>query len=147
MFKDFREFALKGSVVDLAVGVIIGAAFGKIATSLVSDVIMPPLGFLLGQVDFSHLYINLSGRTFATLDEARKAGAPIIAYGAFINAIFEFTIVAFAVFLLVRQINRLKNLIGTQDAPPAPSEKTCPKCFSTIPLAATKCRACTTDLI
>lgn len=146
MLKDFREFALKGNVIDLAVGVIIGAAFGKITNSLVNDVIMPPLGLLLGEVDFSNLYINLSGRTFASLDEAKKAGVPIIAYGAFINTIIEFTIIAFAIYIMVRQINRLRTIFGSQDAPPAPMEKSCPKCLSTIPIQATKCRACTADL-
>ncbi len=146
MLKEFREFALKGNVIDLAVGVIIGAAFGKITTSLVNDVIMPPFGLLLGEVDFSKLYLNLSDKTFATLAEAKAAGAPVIAYGSFVNTILEFTIIAFAIFIMVRQINRLRTILGTQDAPPAPMEKSCPKCLSTIPLQATKCRACTADL-
>jgi len=146
MLKEFREFALKGNVIDLAVGVIIGAAFGKITTSLVNDVIMPPLGYLLGRVDFSDLYVNLSDRSFASLAEAKEAGAPVIAYGAFINTMIEFTIIAFAIFIMVRQINRLRTALGRNEAPPAPSEKTCPKCLSVIPLQATKCRACTTDL-
>ncbi len=146
MLKDFREFALKGNVIDLAVGVIIGAAFGKITTSLVNDVIMPPLGLLLGEVDFSNLYINLSGKSYASLSEAKAAGAPIVAYGAFINTVIEFTIIAFAIYIMVRQINRLRTILGSQDPPPAPSEKTCPKCLSTIPIQATKCRACTADL-
>ncbi len=146
MLKEFREFALKGNVVDLAVGVIIGAAFGKITSSLVSDVIMPPLGFLLGRVDFSSLFINLAPTDYASLADAKAAGAPVIAYGAFINTILDFTIVAFAVFLLVRQMNKLKTVLGRNEPPPAPSEKSCPKCLSTIPIAATKCRACTADL-
>jgi len=146
MLKEFREFALKGNVVDLAVGIIIGAAFGKITTSLVNDVIMPPIGFLLGKVDFSTLFINLSGTPYASLAAAKEAGAPVIAYGAFINTVIDFTIVAFAVFILVRQINRLKSRLGRNEPPPAPSEKTCPKCLSTIPIQATKCRACTADL-
>jgi len=146
MLKEFREFALKGNVVDLAVGIIIGAAFGKITTSLVNDVIMPPIGALLGRVDFSTLFINLSGTPYASLAAAKEAGAPVIAYGAFINTVIDFTIVAFAVFILVRQINRLKSRLGRNEPPPAPSEKTCPKCLSTIPIQATKCRACTADL-
>ncbi len=146
MLKEFREFALKGNVIDLAVGVIIGAAFGKITTSLVSDVIMPPIGLLLGRVDFSSLFISLNGQDYASIAEAKTAGAPVLAYGLFINTCIEFAIVAFAVFLLVRQMNRLKARLGHHEAPPAPSEKTCPKCLSTIPLAATKCRACTADL-
>ena len=146
MFKEFRDFALKGNVVDLAVGIIIGAAFGKITTSLVNDVIMPPIGALLGRVDFSSLFINLSGMEYASLDAAKKAGAPVIAYGLFINTVIDFTIVAFAVFLLVKQINRLKTVVGRNDAPPTPTEKTCPYCLSTIPLKATKCRSCTADL-
>jgi len=146
MLKEFREFALKGNVLDLAVGVIIGAAFGKITTSLVNDIIMPPLGLLLGRVDFGDLYINLSDTPYATLAEAKTAGAPVIAYGAFINTMIEFMIIAFAIFIMVRQINRLRTALGQNDPPPAPSEKTCPKCLSTIPIQAIKCRACTADL-
>jgi large conductance mechanosensitive channel len=146
MLKEFREFALKGNVVDLAVGIIIGAAFGKITTSLVNDVIMPPIGYILGRVDFSSLFINLSSVTYASLDEAKKAGAPVIAYGSFINTILDFTIVAFAVFILVRQVNRLKTAVGRKEPPPTPTEKACPRCLSNIPIQATKCRACTADL-
>jgi len=147
MLKEFREFALRGNVIDLAVGVIIGAAFGKITTSLVNDVIMPPLGFLLGRVDFSDLFINLSDRSVASLAEAKTAGVPVIAYGAFVNTVLEFTIIAFAIFVMVRQINRLRNALAGKEPPPAATEKTCPKCMSNIPLAAIKCRACTADLI
>ena len=120
--REFREFAVKGNVVDLAVGIIIGVAFGKIVSSLVDDVIMPPIGLLLGQVDFSDLFINLSGQEFASLAAARAAGAPVIAYGSFINTIINFVIVAFAVFLLVKQINRLKRYAGAEEpaAPAAP---------------------------
>ena len=146
MLKEFREFALKGNVVDLAVGIIIGAAFGKITTSLVNDVIMPPIGFILGLVDFSHLFINLSSVDYASLDEARKAGVPVIAYGAFLSTVIDFTIVAFAVFILVRQINRLKAVMLRAEPAPEPSEKTCPYCLSNIPVKAMKCRACTADL-
>ena len=121
LLKEFREFAVKGNAVDLAVGIIIGAAFGKIVASLVDDVIMPPIGLILGQVDFSDLFINLSGQDFVSLAAARAAGAPVIAYGSFINTLINFTIVAFAVFLLVKQINRLKRVAGLEDAaPPAP---------------------------
>ena len=120
--KEFREFAVKGNVVDLAVGIIIGVAFGKIVSSLVDDVIMPSIGLLLGQVDFSDLFINLSGQEFASLAAARAAGAPVIAYGIFVNTIINFVIVAFAVFLLVKQINRLKRYAGVGEpaVPPAP---------------------------
>ena len=121
ILREFREFAIKGNVVDLAVGLIIGAAFGKIVSSLVDDVIMPPIGMLLGQVDFSDLFITLSGQELASLAAARAAGAPVIAYGSFINTIINFVIVAFAVFLLVKQINRLRRIAGIEDtAPPAP---------------------------
>ncbi len=144
MLKEFREFALKGNVVDLAVGIIIGAAFGKITTSLVNDVIMPPIGYVLGRVDFSHLFINLSSVDYASLDEAKKAGVPVIAYGAFLSTVIDFTIVAFAVFLLVKQINRFKRAMGHVE--PDLTEKACPYCLSNIPVAALKCRACTADL-
>jgi large conductance mechanosensitive channel len=143
MLKEFREFALKGNVVDLAVGIIIGAAFGKITTSLVNDVIMPPIGFVLGRIDFSSLFLNLSNVDYPSLDAAKTAGAPVIAYGAFISTVIDFAIVAFAVFILVRQINRLKTVMGP---PPAPTEKSCPYCMTNIPLAATKCKACTADV-
>ncbi len=146
MLKEFREFALKGNVIDLAVGVIIGASFGKITNSLVNDVLMPPLGFLLGRVDFSDMFINLSGQPVASIAEAKTAGVPVLAYGAFINTVIEFTLIAFAIFIMVRQINRLRTALGRNDPPPQPSEKSCPKCLSTIPIAATKCRACTADL-
>ena len=147
MLKEFREFALKGNVVDLAVGIIIGAAFGKITTSLVNDVIMPPIGFVLGRVDFSGLFIDLTGGDFANIADAKKAGAPVIAYGLFINTIIDFTIVAFAVFILVRQINRLKSVMIGNEPTAAPTEKTCPHCLSNIPIKAMKCRACTADLV
>jgi large conductance mechanosensitive channel len=119
--REFREFAVKGNVVDLAVGVMMGIAFGKVVSSLVDDVIMPPIGLLLGQVDFSNLFINLSGEEFSSLAAARAAGAPVIAYGSFINTVINFVIVAFAVFLLVKQINRLKRFAGVEEAaPPGP---------------------------
>jgi large conductance mechanosensitive channel len=118
--REFREFAVKGNVVDLAVGVIMGIAFGKVVSSLVDDVIMPPIGLLLGQVDFSNLFINLSGQEFPSLAAARAAGAPVIAYGSFINTVINFVIVAFAVFLLVKQINRLRRVAGLEAAVPPP---------------------------
>ncbi|NUL81596.1 MAG: large conductance mechanosensitive channel protein MscL [Armatimonadetes bacterium] len=120
MLKEFKEFALKGNVVDLAVGLVIGAAFGRIVSSLVDDVIMPPIGYLLGKVDFSSLFVSLTGQSYASLDEAKKAGAPVIGYGSLINTIVYFVIVAFAMFMVVRGMNRMKR--AEAEAPPAPSE-------------------------
>ena len=142
MLKEFREFAMRGNVVDLAVGVIIGAAFGKIVSSLVSDIIMPPLGLVLGQVDFSNLFLNLSGKHYGSLADAKAAGAPTINYGIFINSVIDFLIVAFVIFLLVRGINRLHHA----PAPPPPSTRPCPYCLTAVPLAATRCPACTSDI-
>jgi large conductance mechanosensitive channel len=124
MLKEFREFAMRGNVMDMAVGIIIGAAFGKIVTSLVNDVIMPPIGLLMGNVDFSNLFVNLTmGQTFASVAEAEAAGAPIVKYGIFINTVLDFVIVAFAIFLLIRSLNRLKRKqeAAPPPAPPAPS--------------------------
>lgn len=118
MWKEFREFAMRGSVIDLAIGVIIGGAFGKVVTSLVEDVLMPPIGLLLGKADFSSLFINLSGQSYPSVDAAKKAGAPVIAYGMFLNTILSFVIVAFAVFLVVRTVNRLRK--QAEEAPTAP---------------------------
>ncbi len=129
MLREFREFAMRGNVVDLAVGIIIGGAFGKIVTSLVNDVIMPPVGLLLGGVDFSNLFLDLSGGDHASLAAAREAGAPVIGYGAFINTMLDFTIVAFAIFLLVRAINRLKK---AEPAPPPPGPSTEEKLLTEI---------------
>jgi large conductance mechanosensitive channel len=141
MLREFKEFAMRGNVVDLAVGVVIGAAFGKIVTSFVSDIIMPPLGLLLGKVDFSNLFINLSGTHYDTLAAAKAAGAATLNYGLFINAIIDFLIIAFAVFLLVREINRLNR------APPTtPTTRPCPYCISSIPVQATRCPHCTSAL-
>jgi large conductance mechanosensitive channel len=142
MFKEFREFAVKGNVMDLAVGVIIGAAFGKIVTSLVNDVLMPPLGLLLGKVDFSNLFFSLSGAEYASLDEAKKAGAATLNYGLFLNTVIEFLLVAFAVFLLVKQVNRLRR----EPPPPPPASKECPFCASDIPIKASRCPMCTSPL-
>lgn len=142
MLKEFREFAMKGSVVDLAVGVIIGGAFGKIVTSLVSDIIMPPIGILLGKVDFSNLFIDLSGTGYPSIAAAKAAGAATINYGLFINNVIDFLIVAFCIFLVIKQINRLK-----KPQPDAPvTTKECPRCCSAIAIKATRCPACTSEL-
>jgi len=142
MFKEFKEFAMRGNVLDMAVGIIIGAAFGRIITSLVNDVIMPPIGLLLGRVDFSSLFINLSGTPYASLADARKAGAAVIGYGAFLNTILDFVVVAFVIFLLIRQVNKMKK----EPAPAATTTKECPYCLSVIPLKATRCAHCTAQL-
>lgn len=143
MLKEFKEFAMRGNVLDLAVGIIIGAAFGKIITSLVNDVIMPPVGLLLGKVNFSQLYFNLSGQAYPSLAAAQEAGAPTINYGLFLNSIVDFLIVAFVIFLIVRQVNKLT---AKPAAPAEPTTKECPFCASTIPLKATRCPACTSEL-
>ena len=144
MWKDLKAFILRGNVLDLAVGIIIGAAFGKIVTSLVSDVIMPPIGLLLGKVNFSSLYINLSGQHYDSLAAAKAAGAATINYGAFINMVLDFLIVAAVVFFLVRGVSRL--IPKPKEAPPAPSTKDCPFCLSAVPLKATRCPHCTSQL-
>jgi large conductance mechanosensitive channel len=136
MFREFREFAMRGNVVDLAVGIIIGVAFGKIVTSLVNDIIMPRIGLLLGRVDFSSLFINLSGQPYASLADAKAAGAPTINYGVFLNTVIDFVIVAFAIFLVVRFINRLSR---QPEAATTPTTKECPFCASVMPLRATRC--------
>jgi large conductance mechanosensitive channel len=148
MLKEFKEFAMRGSVVDMAVGIIIGAAFGTIVNSLVQDVIMPPIGLLLGNIDFSNLFAVLKdgkvAGTYASVAAAKAAGAVTINYGVFINTIISFVIVAFAVFVLVRTINRLKR---QGEAPPAvPTTKECTYCLSTIPIKATRCPNCTSEL-
>jgi large conductance mechanosensitive channel len=139
MLKEFREFAVRGNVIDLAVGVIIGAAFGKIVTSMVNDLIMPPIGMALGRVDFTDLFVALDGGTYESLSVAEAAGAPTLNYGRFLNTIIEFAIVAFAVFLLVRQFNRLKR-------PAEVMTRDCPFCVSAIPLKATRCPNCTSEI-
>jgi large conductance mechanosensitive channel len=143
MFQEFKQFAMRGNVVDLAVGVIIGAAFGAIVNSLVTDVIMPPIGLLAGGLDFKDLFISLNNQTYPTLDAAKKAGAPVIAYGVFLNTIVNFLIVAFAIFLLVKQVNRFQKPAPAA-APPATKE--CPYCYTAIPVKAVRCPACTSEL-
>ncbi len=143
MFSEFKKFAMRGNVLDLAVGIIIGAAFGKIVTSFVEDILMPPLGLVLGKADMRSRFIDLSGANHATLAEAKAAGAATINYGAFLNAIVDFLFVAFAVFLLIRWINRLMPPAPAAAAPPT---KACPRCLSMIPAGATRCAHCTTDL-
>jgi large conductance mechanosensitive channel len=142
MLNEFKTFAMRGNVIDLAVGVIIGSAFGRIVTSLVEDVIMPPLGLLLARVDFSNLYFNLSNTSYPTLAAAKAAGAPTVNYGAFLNTLVNFLIIAFVVFMLVRQINRLKDT----EPPPSPTTKACPYCHSTISVKAVRCPQCTSDI-
>ena len=142
MLKEFREFAMRGNVLDLAIGVIIGGAFGKIVTSFVKDIIMPPIGLLLGNVDFANLFINLSGGKYATLADAQAAGAVTLNYGAFLNTVVDFIIVAFVIFLLVRQVNKLQ-----KPAAAAPvTSRECPFCTSAIPLKAIRCPHCTSQL-
>ena len=142
---EFREFAMKGNVVDLAVGVIIAGAFGKIVDSLVKDIVMPMVGRLLGGVDFKHLYLNLGSRAFETLEAAEKAGAPIVKYGAFINTMVDFIIVAFAIFVAIKAMNRIKRAEAAP-APAEPNTRDCPHCLSSIPLKATRCAHCTSQL-
>jgi len=142
MLKEFKEFAMRGNVIDLAIGVIIGGAFGKIVTSLVNDVIMPPIGLVLGNVDFSNLFINLSGENFATLADAQAAGAVTINYGMFLNTVIDFLIVAVVIFLLIRQVNKLQKPAAEAE----PSTKDCPFCYSAISLKATRCPQCTSEI-
>ncbi len=151
MLKEFRDFAMKGNVMDMAVGIIIGGAFGKIVSSLVNDVIMPPIGMLLGKVDFSNLFINLSGEHYASLADAKTAGAATVNYGLFLNTVIDFIIVAFAIFLMVKWINKMRAATEALEkkpeaAPVAPTTKECPYCLSTIPIKAIRCAHCTADL-
>ncbi len=141
MLKEFRQFAMRGNVIDLAVGVILGTAFGKIVTSLVNDIIMPPIGLILGNVDFGNLFVALDRVSYASLADAQTAGAPTLNYGLFINTLIDFILVAFVVFLLVRSINRLH-----LTKPAEPDKKDCPFCFSSIPIKATRCPQCTSQL-
>ena len=142
MLKEFKEFAVKGNVIDMAVGIIIGAAFGSIVNSLVKDVIMPPIGMLMGGINFADMFFALDGKAYASLAEAQAAAAPTINYGLFINSIISFIIVALAIFVLIKQINAMKK----QPVPADPNTKECPYCKESIPIAAVKCSHCTSDL-
>lgn len=142
MVREFKEFISRGNVIDLATAVVIGAAFGKIVDSLVKDIIMPPIGLILGKVDFANLFINLGPGDYNTLAEAQAAAAPTINYGTFLNQVISFLIVAFAIFLIIKQVNRFRRT----SEPAAPTEKVCPHCIMTVPLAATKCAHCTSAL-
>ena len=141
MLREFKEFIARGNVLDLAVAVVIGAAFGKIITSLVEGVIMPPIGLALGKVDFSNLFFDLSGQHPASLAEAKQRGLPVITYGAFLNDVISFVIIAFVIFLMVKAINRLRAA-----PPPPPNTRDCPYCLTAIPLAAKRCAACCVDV-
>jgi large conductance mechanosensitive channel len=142
MFKEFKAFAMRGNVLDMAVGIIIGAAFGRIITSFVGDIIMPPLGLIIGKVDFSSLFLNISGTSYPTLAAAKAANAATINYGVFLNTVIDFLIVAFVIFVLVRQVNH-----WSKPAPAAtPTTKECPYCLTQIPLKATRCPACTSEV-
>lgn len=142
MWQEFKKFISRGNVIDLAIGIIIGGAFGKIVTSLVNDIIMPPIGLVLGKIDFSNLFIDLTGTGYKTLAQAKEAGAPTLNYGVFLSTVIDFLIVAFVIFLIVRQLNKMK-----KPAPvPAPATKTCPYCATEIPIQATRCPHCTSQL-
>ncbi len=141
MFEEFKKFAMRGNVIDMAVGVIIGGAFGKIVSSLVNDVVMPPIGMAMGKVDFTDLFISLNGKEYATLDLAKKAGAPVLAYGKFINTVLDFLILAIIVFIMIQQINKLKPAEA-----PKPDPRRCPYCKSVIDDEATRCPHCTSQL-
>ncbi len=144
MIKEFKEFVMRGNVLDMAIGITIGAAFGKIVSSMVSDILMPPLGLLLGRVDFSSLFINLSDTPYPSLAAARTAGAPTVNYGVFIQTTLDFLIVGFVIFLLVRQVNALTK--KPEVSPGPPTTKNCSYCLSTIPIKATRCPHCTSEL-
>jgi large conductance mechanosensitive channel len=144
MLKEFREFIAKGNVIDLAVGVIIGAAFGKIVTSLVEDVIMPPIGLIMGKVDFASLYINLGSQQYPSFAEAKKAGAPVIGYGQFLNSVIGFLIVALVIFVIVKQVNRMKREPAPAEI--SPETRDCPFCVTSISNKATRCPNCTSEV-
>ncbi len=144
MLQEFKEFALRGNVIDLAIAVVIGAAFGSIVTSFVNDILMPPIGMVVGNVDFSNLFITLSRGQFETLAAAQEAGAATLNYGLFINTVVDFLIIAFALFLVVRQVNRLQR--SKEEEPAEPTTKECPYCLTTIPIGATRCPHCTSQL-
>ena len=142
MLKEFKEFAMRGSVLDMAIGIVIGAAFGKIIASLVDDIIMPPIGLALGNVDFANLFLNISGKEYPSLAAAKAAGAATINYGVFFNTIFSFLIIAFVIFLLIRQVNAMQR----PKVAPAPTTKDCPHCLSSVAIKATRCPHCTSEL-
>ena len=144
MLKEFKEFAMRGNVLDMAIGIVIGVAFGIVITSFVNDIVMPPIGLLLGGVDFSNLFIDLSGKSYATLVEAKAAGAATIKYGLFLNTVVDFIIVAFVIFLLVRQVNQMAR--KPEAALAAPTTKECPYCLSSIAIKAIRCPHCTSEL-
>lgn len=145
LLHEFQEFALRGNVMDMAIGIIMGVAFGRIVASFVEDILTPLLGFVLGRVDFTNLFVNLSGKQFETLAAARAAGAPTLSYGVFLNTVFNFLIVAFAIFMMIRQVNRLHH---EQAAAPAEAmTRECPFCCAVIPVRATRCAACTSELL
>jgi len=146
MLKEFKTFVMRGNVVDLAIGVIIGGAFGKVVTSFVNDIIMPPIGLLLGNVNFSDLFVALDGKTYESLAKAQEAGAATLNYGAFINTVIDFLIVALVIFLIVKQINRMTAKPAPAPAPAEPTTKECPHCYTTIPIKATRCPHCTSEL-
>ena len=145
MWKEFKEFIMRGNVIDLAVGIVIGAAFGAVVNSLVKDIIMPPIGLLLGKINFTDLFINISGTPYSSLKAAQDAGAATINYGVFINTIINFIIVALAIFFVVKAVNRMRKPAPAA-APAAPTTKECPHCFTQIPLKATRCPNCTSEL-
>ena len=142
MLEEFKKFAMRGNVVDMAVGIVIGAAFGKIVTSFVKDVLMPPIGKLMGGVDFSNLFVNLGEGSYATLAAAQEAGAATVNYGVFINTVLDFVIVAFAIFLVIKAMNKMK----AEEPAKAPDTKTCPHCLSDVPIGAKRCKFCTSEL-
>ncbi|MDP8229766.1 MAG: large-conductance mechanosensitive channel protein MscL [Candidatus Gorgyraea atricola] len=144
MIQEFKEFAVRGNVIDMAVGILIGAAFGKIVSSFVADIIMPPIGLITGKLDFSNLYINLSGGVYNSLAEAKAQGAATINYGVFINNVISFLVAAICVFILVKQINNLRRKEDTGSI--VPTQKSCPYCFSSISIKATRCPLCTSQL-
>ncbi len=144
MLNEFKAFAMRGNVVDMAVGIVIGGAFGKIVSSFVKDVLMPPIGLLMGNVNFSDLFVNLGSTSYETLAAAQEAGAPTINYGMFINTVIDFIIIAFAIFMVVKAMNNMKK--KEDEAPAEPTTKDCPRCLSTIPIKATRCPNCTSDV-
>ncbi len=145
MWKEFKEFAVKGNVMDMAIGVIIGGAFGKIVSSLLADILMPPIGLLMGKVDFSSLFFSLNGQAYPSLAAAKAAGAPTINYGLFVNTLLDFVIVAFVIFMVIKQLNKMKKP-APPVAPSAPTTKSCKYCLSEIAIKATRCAHCTSEI-